>query len=523
MTSLPRLALLLLLPCFWHVRSSPGQQPLPADVAVTAVRFFPRAGAAAQMKGGAFVGSNETATTDFHPIVTITDAPPEGAWAELAVPKPVAYRYIKYVGPQGSYGSVAEIEFRAGGTKLVGRPFGTAGSRDDSGSDFSKALDGDTATAFQGKSPDEQYVGYDLGPESQAAGPEFTPASGTYPNPVQVTISTARPAAIRYVLNYGTPSATSGDEYKAAVKIDRNALLLAVAAQPGRADSALAKGIYRIGAAAPASAVVRTYHIGNSLTDTVVGTLEDLAASAGRKLDFHRFTIPGAPTEWLWDHPGGGFGDAYYREAFTVLAPINDIFTQPFAGHGRTVDNEADYSGRFFALCRRDSPDVQPWLYCQWPQPDFKDRWSQWQNAPWQGRDLPPGARQPAATWQEGARNHLAYTELVRDRIMQTWPGKPVLIVPGGPALARLKDEIDAGRVPGMTDFVKAVFADGIHMNDAGRYLISLVHYACLYQEDPAGKVSLLKSGLTEEQGRIFQRIAWETASGYPGAGIKTK
>ena len=50
MTFLSRFAWLLLLPGFWRVNSCLGQPPLPADVAVTSVRFFPRAGAAAQMK-----------------------------------------------------------------------------------------------------------------------------------------------------------------------------------------------------------------------------------------------------------------------------------------------------------------------------------------------------------------------------------------------------------------------------------------------------------------------------------------
>src|ERR1017187_6122426 len=75
---------------------------------------------------------------------------------------------------------------------------------------------------------------------------------------------------------------------------------------------------------------VRTFHIGNSLTDTVDGWLKPVAESAGRTLDFHRFTIPGAPTDWLWNHPGGGFGDCRYPEAFFVVAPIDHIFTQPF-------------------------------------------------------------------------------------------------------------------------------------------------------------------------------------------------
>ena len=492
---------------------------LPDDIAVTKVRFFPRAGFAARMKGGKFGGSNEGATTDFKDIAIIKEIPPEGAWTEITVAKPVAYRFVKYEAPLASYGNVAEIEFYAGDTKLTGTPFGTTGSRDDKGNDFTKALDGNTDTFFDGKEQHDQYVGYDLGPESQAMKPDLSPASGNYPDAVEVTITTKTPgASIKYALGGRDPSSANGNEYKAPVKVDKNSILIAVAVKPGRADSPETIATYRIGAKAADANTVRTFHIGNSLTDTIDGWLAPLAESAGKKLDFHRFTIPGAPTEWLLAHSGNGFGDCRFREAFVVLAPINHIFTQPFAGHGRSVTNEADCSGQFFDLCHESSPDVQMWLYCQWPAPDFKDRWAQWK-----GDDLKSIDRKPAETWQEAAFNHLAYTELVRDQLMKTWKGKPILIVPGGPALAKLKDEIDAGKVPGMTDFNQTVYADGIHMTNPGRYLIALVHYACIYKEDPTGKVSLLKSGLTEEQAKIFQRIAWETVSGYPGAGVNSK
>lgn len=267
-------------------------------------------------------------------------------------------------------------------------------------------------------------------------------------------------------------------------------------------------------AAADTAHPVRTFHIGNSLTDTVDGWLAPLAESAGRTLEFHRFTIPGAPTDWLWNHPGSGFGDNQYAEALARLAPIDHIVTQPFAGHNRAITNEADYSSRFFNRCREDSPDVQPWLYVQWPGPQFKDNWAQGKGAT-MGLNL-----KPATTWQDGVTNHTAYTEAVARLINGTWKGQPVRIIPGGAALAKLKTEIDAGRVSGLSDFFAEVFADNIHLKPRGRYLIALVHYACIFRESPEGKVSALKTGLTDEQAAVFQRIAWETVRDYAWAGI---
>jgi hypothetical protein len=86
----------------------------------------------------------------------------------------------------------------------------------------------------------------------------------------------------------------------------------------------------------------------------------------------------------------------------------------------------------------------------------------------------------------------------------------------------RLKTEIEAGKVPGLTDFGATVFPNpsDIHMTKKGAYLISLVHYACLYGDNPEGKVKAAGSELTPEQARLFQHIAWETAKNYRYSGL---
>jgi hypothetical protein len=256
--------------------------------------------------------------------------------------------------------------------------------------------------------------------------------------------------------------------------------------------------------------------------------MEPLAASAGHKIRYYRFTIPGAPTDWLWDHPGSGFGESHYAQAFVARAPLTDLVTQPFAGHGWSVDNEAEYSGRFFDLARKDSPNLRMWLYLQWPDLRWdRDGWANGKASD-RGREIVLGP--PARTWQEAVANHARYTERVmnemnRVRATEIEAGRcaAVRIIPGGLALAELKSQIDGGKVPGLEDFGRTVFAGpgDIHMTKKGAYLISLVHYACLQGESPDGKVTAAGSGLSDEQARIFQRIAWQTAKGYRPAGLK--
>lgn len=289
------------------------------------------------------------------------------------------------------------------------------------------------------------------------------------------------------------------------------------------------------------SLVVRTFHIGNSLTDTVNGWLAPVAESAGKKLDFHRFTIPGAPTDWLWNHPGSGFGDSKYKEAFAKLAPIDHLFVQPFAGHARSIENEAEHIQKFFWLCRSKSMNVRLWLYQQWPSKKYDENWSKgiyslgsnivyWRHkltlsageslvdGDWAGWQLKKSGA--PKSWQEAAANHTRYFEILRNDMQRRFPGRLVLIVPGGQALIALKGRIEAGKVAGMTDFFGEIFADDVHLTAKGRYLISLVHYACIYRESPEGKVSLPETGLSGEQAGIFQKIAWQTAHDYKWSGI---
>jgi hypothetical protein len=525
---------------------APAAAPAPASgercPAVTSVRFFPRAGAADKMKGGRFTGSNESATTNFQNLAEIKEAPADGQWTEVKLDKPVRYRYIKYEAPNNSAGNVAEIEFLSGTTKIAGTPFGTNGSRDNSGNDFSKALDGKTDTFFDGAEANNQYVGLDLGAAVQAASPEFAPKFGAYPAAQEVTVTCATAGTKIRISRGGTPSPTEGEEVRGPVKVDKSGILTAIAYADDLAASPAITGAYRIGEAAGDAKLVRTFHVGNSLTDTVDGWLKPVAESAGHPMDFHRFTIPGAPTDWLWQHAGSGFGDAHYEQAFFAFAPFDYLFLQPFSGHSRAVSNEVEFGGNFYEMMLKSSPQAQIWLYQQWPEQTFGEGWSQgtfglggdkttWEKelkllpgetiaeGGWQGTILKEEKK--PETWQEGVANHTRYFEILRRKMQERFPDHPVRIVPAGPALVTLKAEMEAGKVPGMTDFLPTIFADGVHLKPAGRYMVSLVFYACIYKESPEGKVSALNSGLTPEQMAIFQRIAWDTVKDHPWAGMK--
>jgi len=124
------------------------------------IRCYPRATYTQRMVGGIFEGTDGDAVTGpYTTLYTITTNPPL-AWNEAYVSLG-NYRYLRYRGPDGSLGNVAEIEFYRNGVRVTGTGFGTPGSWNNGGDTFAKALDGDIGTSFDGPTPNGCYVSID--------------------------------------------------------------------------------------------------------------------------------------------------------------------------------------------------------------------------------------------------------------------------------------------------------------------------------------------------------------------------
>jgi hypothetical protein len=96
--------------------------------------------------------------------------------------------------------------------------------------------------------------------------------------------------------------------------------------------------------------------------------------------------------------------------------------------------------------------------------------------------------------------------------------GPRIRVLPGGSALADLTAALWDGKVPGVTagspgDRVRLLFVDNVHMSDAGRYFIALVHYAILFGSSPEGAV--IPTPLLPETGRYMQTLAWQYVVSY--------
>jgi len=144
-----------------------------ASASAGEVHFYPRSGLASRMVSGKFQGSNDGIT--YTDLYTVASQPADGAWTVAALSVDLkTYRYLRYLSPNGYYGNIAELEFYSGtgasAVKLVGTPFGTPGSWQNQGNDFTKVFDGDITTAFDAPDPGNgDFVGLDQGASSPPA------------------------------------------------------------------------------------------------------------------------------------------------------------------------------------------------------------------------------------------------------------------------------------------------------------------------------------------------------------------
>jgi hypothetical protein len=77
---------------------------------ITEIRFYPRTGNTGRMEGGRFQGSNTSSDSGYTDLYVVPGGISE-QWYEVTITDPNSYRYLRYIGPDGSYGNVAEIEF----------------------------------------------------------------------------------------------------------------------------------------------------------------------------------------------------------------------------------------------------------------------------------------------------------------------------------------------------------------------------------------------------------------------------
>jgi hypothetical protein len=291
---------------------------------------------------------------------------------------------------------------------------------------------------------------------------------------------------------------------------------------------------------APTGRTLRVYFIGNSVTDTIrYGSLAKLAASRGHKLIWGRQMIPGAPLQWLWDHPNDGFTEkpfGYPADAFTQHE-WDAISLQPFDRQLTSKDGSDDVTKirQYCEMAVTKSPDVQVYLYARWPRissggKGLKFDANDYDPAkPGSGADLSKvdGFEQRwLAKYGTGGLSNESrdYFDrlLVEARKATPFLKKPIRLVPVGHVMHELHLLMQGGHYPGYSS-VYHLYKDGIHLNEMGSYVVACTYYAVIFGESPLGlpfeTYGKMDPGLAE----VIQDTAWKVVSEHPETGVKAR
>lgn len=267
--------------------------------------------------------------------------------------------------------------------------------------------------------------------------------------------------------------------------------------------------------AASALSAASVYFIGNSVTDTVryVG-LRKMAESRGHTQPWGRQMIPGAPLQWLWDHPSDGFQEPPYGYPTNALPNYDWDFLslQPF---DRSLESDLDHIQRFVGLADArtyNRNNMRILVYARWPRQDDAS-----QPAP---RDFDTLWLRSFSGTGSNPNEAKAFFESLAQAVRGVYGSERVFMVPVGHAMYELNQKMKAGLVPGYTNIFQ-IYADGIHLNNVGAYLTACVYYAVLYRDSPVGltvpsEYGSIPAALVE----VIQQTVWDTVRVVPLSGV---
>ena len=75
------------------------------------INYCPRSGFESRMVGGVFQGANKSDFSDATMLATVTTQPATGVFTSASPTNTAAFRYVRYLSPNGGWGNVAELEF----------------------------------------------------------------------------------------------------------------------------------------------------------------------------------------------------------------------------------------------------------------------------------------------------------------------------------------------------------------------------------------------------------------------------
>jgi len=258
-----------------------------------------------------------------------------------------------------------------------------------------------------------------------------------------------------------------------------------------------------------AQTTLRVYHIGNSVTDTIrYPKLKEMAAAKNKTYTYGRHMIPGAPLEWIYKHPKDGFQEDPYGFYPKALPEFEwDVLTlQPFDRHLDGPDGDVQMAKNYIDLLLKKSPNARIYLYSRWPRKDndgtldFGKKWSRTYTGDW-----------------DNTEETADYFRRLLTELRKAYPAqaKRILLIPVGDVLLELDKQMKAGKVPGYKSITE-LYADGIHLNDMGSYVVGCTFYATLFQDSPKGLPGKPYNVANPKVEAVLQETVWKVVQAEP-------
>ncbi|OYW30563.1 MAG: hypothetical protein B7Z47_03490 [Chthoniobacter sp. 12-60-6] len=506
----------LLVSLWLSVVAHAADKPPPA---CNRLRFEPLPGTEQAMVEARLEGSNTSRTEGYVTLTTINAVAGKN-WTQVKFENAKLYRWLRLSMPAGSTAKMGKVEVYANDQLLAD---------DSKGMKFTPFVEGKDAV-------NDSAIGFDLFATATPNRPAFSPAESDLSDPTDVRLSGPRGAAIRYTLDGSTPTADHGENYTKPIHVEKNTTITAITIAPDRPVPSLPVTVTYL-LKDQTKPGLFTAHIGNSLTGTCGGFWR-YARTTGYAHQQESFLRPGALTRENWAVATGDYksdklanaketqaqkrGTQTWDEYWSKIGKVDLITLQP---RDFDLDKEIAAEISFIRKFREKSPDLQPWLYCEWVEMK-RARPSDNGNVP----SFQMKRTFPALTWEESMSAMLLYVEELQHRLNpQIADGKPAHIIPSALALGWIHNMIDHGRFPGVKpgSFYPLLFNDQVHPasgpihNSAnGAYLVDLTWYSAFYREAPEGRVLPIETTFTPEQARLIERLAWDVVKNYPDCGL---
>lgn len=235
----------------------------------------------------------------------------------------------------------------------------------------------------------------------------------------------------------------------------------------------------------PVTQTMRIYMIGNSLTDQIrYRGFQKLAESRSFTQLWARHMIPGAPLEWIWEHPTDGIHDnqnwEYEGYDFTNALSTMEwdaVTLQPFV---RPLESDIEHCEKFMDITKSKSSTCVFYIHAQWPQSQMAEWWES-------------GAFDFSKAWGDtyGDKEYDVtasasfYLKLL-EGLRQSRGDYSICLIPNGWVLAELDQRIRAGSITGYSSIL-GFWEDAVHLTNAGSYLVACTFFSVIYQQDPRG------------------------------------